>query len=79
LSDSDSSVPIATGQKPPCKRCNNRDWEIEPRLKSRFRWVIETIFAAPDVWIFQSESAGWPGKEFEMWTCRSCGHRARVS
>jgi hypothetical protein len=41
--------------------------------------MFETVFAAPEVWIFQSESAGWPGKDYELWTCRSCGHRARVS
>jgi len=43
------------------------------------RWLVETIFAAPDVWIFQSESAGWPGKQYELWTCRACGRSARVS
>jgi hypothetical protein len=79
LSDSDSSTPAANGQTPPCKRCNNRDWDVETRDKSRLRWTVETIFAAPDVWIFQSESAGWPGKQFELWTCRSCGRQARVS
>lgn len=48
-------------------------------MKGRFRWLLETAFAVPDVWIFQSESAGWPGKDYELWTCRNCGHRARVS
>jgi len=79
LSDPDTAAPASAGQKPPCKRCDNRDWHIEPRQKSRLRWTLEKIFAAPDVWIFQSESAGWPDKQFEMWTCRNCGHRARVS
>ncbi len=63
---------------PPCKRCGNRSWDVERRPKSRLRWLAETVMAAPDVWIFQSESAGWPGKQYELWTCRSCGRRARV-
>jgi hypothetical protein len=41
--------------------------------------MIELLFAAPDVWIFQSESGGWPGKQYERWTCANCGRRARVS
>jgi hypothetical protein len=40
---------------------------------------VETVFAAPDVWIFQSESGGWPGKQYERWTCLNCGRSARVS
>jgi ribosomal protein L37E len=79
LSDADSSTSIAVDRTPPCKRCGSRDWSVEPRQKGRLRWALETIFAALDVWIFQSESAGWPEKTFEMWTCRKCGHRARVS
>jgi hypothetical protein len=79
LSDPDAAATFATGREPPCKRCKSRDWEIEPQEKGRLRWALETVFAAPDVWIFQSESAGWPGKQFELWTCRHCGHRARVS
>ncbi len=62
----------------PCKRCGNRSWDVERRPKSRLRWLAETVMAAPDVWIFQGESAGWPGKQYELWTCRSCGRRARV-
>lgn len=62
----------------PCKRCANRSWDVETRRKTRLRWLAETVIAAPDVWIFQSESGGWPGKTFELWTCRSCGRRARV-
>ncbi|HEV8575370.1 MAG TPA: hypothetical protein VGR43_11760 [Dehalococcoidia bacterium] len=52
---------------------------MESREKGRVRWLLETVFAAPDVWIFQSESAGWPGKRYELWICRDCGRRARVS
>jgi len=64
---------------PPCRRCGKKSWGIEPRRKSPLRWVVETVFAAPDVWIFQSESAGWPGKTYERWTCLNCGRAARVS
>jgi hypothetical protein len=51
---------------------------VERRDKNRLRWMLETLIAAPDVWIFQSESGGWPGKHQEIWTCRNCGRRARV-
>ena len=64
---------------PPCKRCSGRSWSIEARDKSRLRWLVEVVFAAPDVWIFQSESAGWPAKQYERWTCINCGRVARVS
>jgi hypothetical protein len=64
---------------PPCRRCTNRSWEIESRRKGSLRWIAETVFAAPDVWIFQSESAGWPAKLYERWKCTSCGRVARVS
>lgn len=64
---------------PPCRRCSNKDWDVTVRPKSRFRWAVEVLFAAPDVWIFQSESAGWPGKTYERWTCTKCGRAARVS
>jgi len=63
---------------PPCKRCANRSWDVERRPKARLRWWAETLLAAPDVWIFQSESGGWPDRQYELWTCRSCGRRARV-
>lgn len=63
---------------PPCKRCGNRSWDVDSRPKNRLRWLAETVMAAPDVWIFQSESGGWPGKQYELWTCRNCGRRARV-
>jgi hypothetical protein len=43
------------------------------------RWLLETVFAAPDVWIFQSESAGWPKKTYERWTCANCGRTVRVA
>ena len=64
---------------PPCRRCAQTEWDIEPRPKSRLRFFVETIFAAPDVWIFQGESGGWPGKQYELWTCLNCGRTARVS
>jgi len=79
LSGAGNPASVAAEKTPPCKRCGNRDWAIEQRHKARLRWLFEVIFAAPDVWIFQSESAGWPGKEYELWTCRSCGRRARVA
>lgn len=63
---------------PPCKRCGNRSWEVESRPKGRLRWLAETAVAAPDVWIFQNESGGWPEKQYQVWTCQSCGRRARV-
>ncbi len=66
-------------KRPPCKRCKVSDWLIDVRQKSRLRWAIETVFAVPDVLIFQSESAGWPGKEYERWTCAGCGRSVRVS
>jgi hypothetical protein len=40
---------------------------------------MELVFAAPDVWIFQGESAGWPGKTYERWTCAKCGRAVRVA
>lgn len=63
---------------PPCRRCGTHSWQVERRSKSRLRWLLETAVAAPDVWIYQSESGGWPGREFELWTCQGCGRRARV-
>ena len=63
---------------PPCKRCGKRDWDVERRPKARLRWWAETLIAAPDVWIFQSESGGWPDRRYELWTCLGCGRRARV-
>ena len=63
---------------PPCRRCGGRAWEVERRTKSPLRWALETVFAAPDVWIFQSESGGWPAKAYERWTCLACGRTARV-
>ena len=63
---------------PPCKRCGNHSWDVEHRLKARLRWLAETLVAVPDVWIFQSESGGWPKKQYEIWLCLNCGRRARV-
>ncbi len=64
---------------PPCRRCSNLVWDVEVRQKSGVRWAVETLFAVPDVWIFQSESAGWPRKTYERWTCTQCGRKARVA
>ena len=76
---------LATGQAvrreedgPPCRRCGGQSWLAERRRKSRLRWLLETIVAAPEVWIYQSESGGWPGREYERWTCVGCGRRVRV-
>jgi len=66
-------------EPPPCKRCGARAWSVESRRKSTPRWLIELLFAVPDVLIYQSESAGWPGKTFERWTCGQCGRRVRVT
>jgi len=75
-----ASTPAALNKEgPPCKRCRDKQWRTEERRKSAGRWVIETVFAAPDVWIFQGESAGWPSREYELWTCANCGHSARVA
>jgi hypothetical protein len=51
---------------------------VEECEKARLRWVIETFFAAPDVWIFQGESAGWPSRHYERWTCAGCGRTVKV-
>jgi hypothetical protein len=51
---------------------------VERRTKARLRWLAETLGAVPDVWIFQSESGGWPKKQYEVWVCLNCGRRARV-
>lgn len=63
---------------PPCRRCGGKAWQVERRPKSTLRWLAETVIAAPDVWIFQSESGGWPGREYERWTCLTCGRSVRV-
>jgi hypothetical protein len=64
---------------PPCRRCGKTAWRTETRRKSTPRWLLETLFAIPDVLIFQSESAGWPGKTYERWTCSECGRTVRVA
>jgi len=51
---------------------------VEIRPKTALRWLLETAFAAPDVLVFQSESGGWPKKEYELWSCLNCGRRVRV-
>lgn len=63
---------------PPCKRCRSRVWYVEERDKARLRWLLETLFAAPDVWIFQGESAGWPSRRYQRWTCAGCGRSVKV-
>ena len=63
---------------PPCRRCGGGAWEIVVLPKSRLRWLLETAFAAPDVWIFQSESGGWPAKQYERWTCLACQRRVNL-
>ena len=70
---------IPPAKRPPCRRCKVSDWRIDVRQKSPLRWAIETVFAVPDVLIFQSESAGWPGKQYERWTCERCGRSVRVA
>jgi ribosomal protein L37E len=82
LTDAPEAAPGATRQEdkgPPCKRCGQTAWDVQTREKNRLRWALETLLAAPDVWIYQSESGGWPGKTYELWTCRNCGRRARVA
>jgi hypothetical protein len=73
----DSLIPAA--KRPPCRRCGARDWQVALRTKSRLRWLIETVFAVPDVLIFQGESAGWPSMEYERWTCSECSRAVRVA
>ncbi len=73
----DSLIPLS--KRPPCKRCQASNWRIDVRRKSPLRWAIETVFAVPDVLIFQGESAGWPGRAYERWTCASCGRTVRVA
>ncbi len=57
---------------PPCKRCGGRSWDVEELPKGWLRWIMEAVFAAPDVWIFQGESGGWPSKSYQRWSCRTC-------
>jgi len=66
-------------KQPPCRRCGKTAWRIETRRKSFPRWLLEFVFAVPDVLIYQSESAGWPGRTYERWTCENCGRKVRVS
>jgi hypothetical protein len=50
---------------------------VATRPKSRLRYLLETAIAAPDVFIFQSDSGGWPSRAAEWWTCLNCGRRVR--
>jgi hypothetical protein len=47
------------------------------RPKGRLRYAFEVAVAAPDVFIFQSDSGGWPSRVAEWWTCLNCGRRVR--
>ncbi|MFQ5880202.1 MAG: hypothetical protein ACE5IZ_08530 [Dehalococcoidia bacterium] len=62
---------------PPCRRCGQTSWRVEGRPKGRLRFWLETLVAAPDVLIFGNESGGWPTREWQLWTCLSCGRRVR--
>jgi hypothetical protein len=70
---------IPPAKRPPCRRCGANDWRPSVRRKWLLRWAVETVFAVPDVLIFQGESAGWPGREYERWTCGGCGRSVRVA
>jgi len=62
---------------PPCRRCGGRAWQVARRPKARLRYLLEMAIAAPDVFIFQSDSGGWPSRIAEWWTCLNCGRRVR--
>lgn len=62
---------------PPCRRCSQKQWQVEARPKSRLRFWLETLLVAPEVLVFGDESAGWPEREGQLWTCLSCGRRVR--
>jgi len=62
---------------PPCRRCGGRSWRVTRRLKGRLHYLLEVSIAAPDVFIFQSDSGGWPSRVAEWWTCLNCGRRVR--
>jgi len=64
-------------QGPPCRRCAGRAWQVVRRPKNRLRRLLELAIAAPDVFIFQSDSGGWPSRAAEWWTCLNCGRRVR--
>ena len=64
-------------QGPPCRRCGGRSWRVTRRLKGRLHYLLEVSIAAPDVFIFQSDSGGWPSRAAEWWTCLNCGRRVR--
>jgi len=63
---------------PICRRCGGRRWQVEERLKSRLRWWLELILAAPEVIVFYGESPGWPSRHVQLWTCLTCGRQARL-
>ena len=81
MTSKETPFPVAVRREengPPCKRCGGKAWQVETRPKAALRWMLETAFAAPDVWIYQSESGGWPKKEYERWSCLNCGRRVKV-
>ena len=57
--------------------CGGRAWQVLRRPKNRLRRLLELAIAAPDVFIFQSDSGGWPSRAAEWWTCLNCGRRVR--
>jgi hypothetical protein len=50
---------------------------VTQRRKGRLRYLLEMAIAAPDVFIFQSDSGGWPSRAAEWWACLNCGRRVR--
>ncbi len=70
-------APRREEQGPPCRRCDGRAWQVVRRPKGRLRRLLEVAIAAPDVFIFQSDSGGWPSRNAEWWTCLNCGRRVR--
>jgi len=62
---------------PPCRRCGGHAWQVVQRPKGRLRYLLEVAIAAPDVFIFQSDSGGWPSRAAEWWTCLNCTRRVR--
>ena len=62
---------------PRCRPCDGRAWQVVRRPKARLHYLLEVAIAAPDVFIFQSDSGGWPSRVAEWWTCLNCGRRVR--
>lgn len=62
---------------PPCRRCSQKRWHVEVWPKSNFRFWLEVLLAAPEVFTFGDESAGWPDREGQLWVCLNCNRRVR--